>query len=64
MALNVTEAAAVNKLLDWIGVDRWQRREVSDEDAREAAALLAEKANARLMAGVSREDVERGWPHG
>jgi hypothetical protein len=62
MALNVSEATAVNTLLDWIGVDRWEARLVTDEEAKEAAALLAEKASDRLMAGVRRDDVEKGWP--
>lgn len=62
MALNQTEAHAVNQLLTWIGVDHYYGGIVTDEEAQKAAALLAGKAFDRLVAGISREDVEKGWP--
>lgn len=57
MALTVTQANAVNTLLDWI-----IGSEPSDSAARDAAADLAEHANRVLHAGFTRARVFNAWP--
>ncbi len=65
MALNITEANAVNRLYDWLtGRDR-AGRPVSREAAIESMATLAKSAHNALHAGVSDTEVraERDrWP--
>jgi hypothetical protein len=64
MALTVTESIAVNKLLRWLlpadpdsGISR-----PTSEEAEAAAALLADRANDRLMAGLNGNRVRDAWP--
>jgi hypothetical protein len=65
MALNITEANAVNRLYDWLtGRDRGGRQ-VSREAAIESMATLAKSAHHALHAGVSDTEVRAGhdrWP--
>jgi hypothetical protein len=60
MALNITEATAVNRLADWL----LYRNRGSEEQARDALALLADKAYKPLMAGVTGDQVRRRWDKG
>ncbi|MCO5167906.1 MAG: hypothetical protein M9894_16300 [Planctomycetes bacterium] len=60
MSVTVTEAHAVNVVLDWIFPDgRTDSRTPSSDDLREALRALATSANKRLMAGWSPEQVDR-----
>lgn len=57
MALTVTEAMAVNTLLDYlIGTHKDGRT-----DARLAAELLADHANKTLSAGLTGAAVQQAW---
>lgn len=66
MALTVGEANAVNTLLEFFlspPDEQPPGYEVpSSDQARAAAALLADSANRRLMTGVSRDKVLARWP--
>jgi hypothetical protein len=58
MALTVTEAIAVNTLLNWLLQRRPLGADVPDaRDATEAARLLAAHADKRLHAGIRDGDV-------
>ena len=61
MALNITEASAVNRLYHWLT----RSVPTSDDDAHEAIVTLARSANRALSAGVdeTRARAERDrWP--
>lgn len=66
MALTMTEAHAVNTLLQWLIGERPDRLDMTSaptsEDACDAAALLADHAHKTLMAGWTRQGVENLWP--
>lgn len=66
MALTISEAHDVNTLLDWmLGIRRASSAADTDEhlaeEAKAAAARLADKANKSLMAGIRSEDVLKAW---
>lgn len=62
MPLNVGEANAANQLIAWILDGRREFGDVvTDDDARDAAALLADSANKRLMAGTNGDRVRALW---
>lgn len=68
MALTIAEADDVNRLLDYIlGIQHRADAEGSEIDqhnaAGEAAGRLADKAHARLGAGVSARRVLEQWSH-
>lgn len=66
MALSTSEAHDVNTLLDYL-LRRTPPGSGSPPDAetaKAAAARLAGKAHHQLMAGVTANDVEQGWPGG
>lgn len=57
MALTVTEAMAVNTLMDYLlGTHKDGRT-----DARLAAEMLADHANKTLQAGIAAAEVQDGW---
>lgn len=70
--MNITEANALNTLLDYLGIRvsyaRYDpspnpiRRAEQTRQARDAAAILADRASKALSAGRRRADVERDWP--
>lgn len=64
MALNITEATAVNRLYDWLVARDSGIGRTSDEDARAALATLARGAHRALMAGVTEQHVTDTprWP--
>ncbi len=65
MALNITEATAVNRLYHWLTGSTPTSGPVSDEDAHEAMTTLVRSANRALSAGVSETQAraERArWP--
>jgi hypothetical protein len=65
MALNITEASAVNRLYHWLTGSVPTSGPISDDDAHEAIVTLARSANRALSAGVdeTRARAERGrWP--
>jgi hypothetical protein len=57
MALNVTEATAVNRLYEWLAGSSPE----NTEEAREALATLAHSAHRTLMAGVTQQQVRQTW---
>lgn len=64
MALTVSEASAVNDLIDYITGARGSSGRTDEEwndVARDAAALLADKARQKLMAGIDGPEVRRRW---
>jgi hypothetical protein len=65
MALNITEASAVNRLYHWLTGAVPLSGTISDEDAHEAMTTLVRSANRALSAGVSETQAlaERArWP--
>ncbi len=63
--LNISEARAFNTLLHYLGIDTaWGGGPAtpSAEQAMDAAAMLADRANRVLSAGVRADDVARCWP--
>lgn len=64
MALTVSEASAVNKLIDFVTGQRdGTDQRASSGDALDAAELLARGANKRLSAGYRGDgDVANYWP--
>lgn len=66
MSLTVTEATAVNRLLDYITQDNsGSRRIISIPDRKqaiEAAETLAASASKKLMAGWRPDEVADQWP--
>lgn len=62
--MTVTEAHAVNELLDWITAGRSTStgERISDDAAREAISTLAASAHKALMAGADRSAVGERWP--
>jgi hypothetical protein len=66
VALTVEEAKAVDAVLEFFlappDEPRPGHESPSSDRARAAAALLAEHANRRLMAGITRDDVQARWP--
>ena len=63
MTLNVSEASAVNRLLDLLLGDEGPPVEVAAR-AKEAAVLLAGSAHKRLMAGWTPDQVDVAWTWG
>lgn len=61
MALTVTEASAVNTLIDYLLGNRNALGGPDRLDAREAAQLLADHAHKTLSAGVNAVDVQQAW---
>lgn len=61
--MNVSEACAVNDLLNWVlqRAPHEKSKPPSSAEAAAAAGFLAQCAHKRLMAGLSREDLEEGW---
>ncbi|MGW5259650.1 hypothetical protein ACWEQG_01665 [Microbispora sp. NPDC004025] len=60
--MNTTEANAVNRLLDWILDTRTPSGgHVTDGEAMERAAWLADRAHLALRAGGTGESVLRQW---
>ena len=57
--MNIDEAKATQTLLGWL-LDR-HAPPVAETAAREAAGLLADRANATLGAGMQYLDVIEGW---
>ena len=57
MALTVTEATAVNTLLNWLLGRRLEGNAPNGTEATEAACLLADHANKCLRAGIRPDDV-------
>lgn len=63
MALTVTEAMAVNRLLQWVLEPTGAGEPLADSaGARTAAALLADSAHKRLVAGLDAAAVAARWP--
>lgn len=61
--MNITEANAVNTLLDHLlNLPDGTGTVPDDDKARTAAAVLADRANNALHAGVTGEDVQQSWP--
>jgi hypothetical protein len=62
--MTITEAHAVNDVLDWItsGRSAMNGGPISDDEAREALSTLAASAHRQLMAGADRADVTQRWP--
>lgn len=65
--MNIGEASDANIVLSWIvgqrprsfehlSIEAWNER------ARAAAGRLANRVNARLMTGVSAEEITAAWP--
>jgi len=63
MAMTVTEATALNQLLDWLfkTTKDLRGRAITDNEAKEAAKVLAASSYKKIMAGISPEDVEKRW---
>lgn len=61
MALNITEAHAVNRLANYILGQPRRGEHITGEQALEALALLADKANKTLMAGLNSDTVRELW---
>jgi hypothetical protein len=61
MALTVTEASAVNTLIDYLLGNRNALGGPDRLDARQAAELLADHANKTLSAGVTGSHVRQDW---
>lgn len=60
--MNVSESNDLNKLLEWLlSIETPYGSIVTEEYARGCAARLADKAYARLSAGVDADDVEKRW---
>jgi hypothetical protein len=68
--MNISEANDVNTLLAWLtrtappvpdGVDEGAWLLAQDDDAKNAAKALAERARRALHAGMSATDVEAAW---
>jgi hypothetical protein len=66
VALTVEEANAVNTVLEFFLLPDLEKRPplpmTTDAQARQAAVLLAEHANKKLMAGLRPEQVTARWP--
>lgn len=61
--MNIREANTVNTLLHWLlGLPRVGDDPVAEDQAREAAAFLAARADTALGAGLTAADVDRHWP--
>lgn len=66
MGMTITQASAVNTLLDWV-LDRkrpYADGPVTASEALAAATALADGANKTLSAGLRGKDVERLWARG
>lgn len=62
MTFSITEASAINSVLDYfLHRSPDGRRQVSEREAFDAAKLLAKHANKRLMAGIREIDVAADW---
>ncbi|WP_435582894.1 hypothetical protein [Amycolatopsis thermoflava] len=61
MALTITEANAVNALLGYALLISRPTGPVTEDQAREAAELLADKAHRALAAGLTAEQVRDHW---
>lgn len=61
MALTISEANAVNDLLDYVLDLRKDRPAVPRAEAQEAAELLAEHAHKALSAGIRPVDIAQAW---
>jgi hypothetical protein len=63
MSLTITEANAVNRLLDFVLQLKGVNGHVpTSEEARNAAEVLARGAKRSLSAGLDAADVEKYWP--
>lgn len=63
MALNNSEASAVNVLVHYVcGEPRYAGDRYTHEEAVQALGELADKANKQLMAGVNGAHVRQHWP--
>jgi hypothetical protein len=60
--MNVSESNDLNTLLSWLFGDKGPLREVTEDDAKAAAARLADRAYQALYAGLSADDVTKRWP--
>jgi hypothetical protein len=62
MAPTVTEACQFHVLLNWIlGQEYRPETPVTDDQARDSAAFLADRASKTLSAGRNGSDVVRDW---
>ena len=59
--MNKTEASYVNTLLRYVLLDARDENNPGPETARWAAAQLADRAHAQLVAGISRARCEQLW---
>lgn len=60
--MNITEANLVNTLLGWlVEMPDPCGRLVSHTEGRDAAELLAERANKALSAGITAAEVRAAW---
>lgn len=61
--MNISEANELNALLSWIlGTERGATHEsTTDDEARDAAAFLADKAHRALSAGLNANRVKKAW---
>lgn len=61
--MNITEANTFNTLLDWVlDTPGPNGNPVTSDQARDAAATLAERAHRVLLAGATPEQVHANWP--
>lgn len=61
--MNITDANAANVVLRYLlGAPNINGDLPADDQAREAAELLADKANKALGAGLTKENVTALWP--
>lgn len=68
--MNISEANDINTLLSWLtrtapscpeGMDEGDWLLAQDDEARQSAVRLADRARRALHAGMSGADVERAW---
>ena len=62
--MNITEANAVNDVLYWVlGTPDSFYQRVSNDQACEQAAWLADRASRALSAGLTGEQLKAQWPN-
>jgi hypothetical protein len=63
--LTVTFCHHVNRFFDYLlgPKDNFPHREVTADEAKEAAIYIVEQASKSLGAGWNKRDIERLWPH-
>lgn len=60
--MNISEANAVSRVLDWITGRPGPAGPITADQARDDAEFLADRSHRTLLAGITAEHVRANWP--